>query len=249
MSARVDSYPEGDIAMAPGAFRRTAIEEEAEDRLRRCGYLALRDISCEISEGVARLRGHLPTRYLKQVAQAIVTEVEGVVVVMNQIEVIASGNDSPIGRGDGSRRSALVPTESSSEAQAEPPTRKEPRTMLVLGRKVHETITIGDKIRITVLRVSGNRAWLGVEAPENIAVIREELFGPNDGHSGAGEPTVPRPPGVRATDNEPLWGRSRHETGRGLGPRLPRSPSARRCGRSRKDPRRQGSRRPRRRNS
>ena len=128
MSARVDSCPEGDIAMASGAIRRTTIEEEAEDRLRRSGYLALRDISCEVREGIARLRGRLPTHYVKQVAQAIVAKVEGVVVVMNQIEVTASGNDLPIGRADGSRGSALVPTEFSSEAQVEPPTRKERRT-------------------------------------------------------------------------------------------------------------------------
>ena len=104
MSARVDSNPEADIALASGTIRRTTIEEEAEDRLRRSGYLKLRDISCEVRESVARLRGRLPTHYLKQVAQAIVAEVEGVVVVMNQIDVIASGNDSRSGRGEGSRR-------------------------------------------------------------------------------------------------------------------------------------------------
>ncbi|GEM_PF-967503 len=230
MSARVDSYLEGDIAMASGAIRRTTIEEEAEDRLRRSGYLALRDISCEVREGVARLRGRLPTHYLKQVAQAIVAEVEGVVVVMNQIKVIASGKDSPIGRSDGSRRRALVPTESSSEAQAEPPTRNEPRTMLVLGRNVHETITISDNIRITVLRVSGNRVRLGVEAPENVNVIREELFGPGDAGREAGEQPIPRSPVSRGTDGEPLQGRSRREPRRGQGLRLSRSPGARPCG-------------------
>jgi carbon storage regulator len=93
-----------------------------------------------------------------------------------------------------SRLRTAVPTETFTEAPVESATRKEPQTMLVLGRKVKETITMGDKIRITVLRVSGNRAWLGIEAPENIAVIREELFGPDDGYSGAGEPTVPRLP-------------------------------------------------------
>jgi carbon storage regulator CsrA len=113
---------------------------------------------------------------------------------MNQIEVISSENDAPIERDDGSRRSSSVSTEPSSEAQAEPATKKEPRTMLVLGRKVNETITMGDKIRITVLRVSGSRAWLGIEAPEDIAVMREELLGPDDGYQEAGEPTVPQPP-------------------------------------------------------
>jgi carbon storage regulator len=172
-----------------------------------------------------------------------------VVVVMNQIEVIASGNDLPIGRGDGSRRSALVPTESSSGAQAEPPTRKGPRTMLVLGSEGHETITISDNIRITVLRVSGNRVRLGIEAPENVDVIREELFGPGDAGPEAGGPPIPPSPDGRGTGGEPLQGRSRRAPRLGHGLRLPRSPGARPCGRSRRDPRRQGIRGPRHRNS
>src|SRR5262245_37096858 len=123
--------------MASGAIGRTTTEEAAEDRLRRSGDRALRAIACEVRAGVVGLRGRLPARDLQQAAQAIVTEVEGVVVVMNPIEVIAFEHDTPIGRCDGSRRSALVPTGSSCEAQAETRTRKEPRTMLVLARKVH----------------------------------------------------------------------------------------------------------------
>jgi carbon storage regulator len=208
MSARVDPYPEGDIATPPGAILQSTIEEEAEDRLRRSSYLALRDIVCEVREGVAQLRGRLPSHYLKQVAQAIVAEVGGVAVVMNQIEVTASGNGSPTGHG------ALVPTESSSEAQAEPPIRKEPRTMLVLGRKVRETITISDNIRITVLRICGNQVQLGVEAPENIKIIRQELSGSGDADPEVGEPTVPRSPYGKETAGEPVRDSSRRESRR-----------------------------------
>jgi hypothetical protein len=50
--------------MASGAFDRTTIREQAEDCLRRYGYLTLRDISGENSEGVGRLRGCLTTHYL-----------------------------------------------------------------------------------------------------------------------------------------------------------------------------------------
>ncbi len=78
--------------------------------------------------------------------------------------------------------------------------------MLVLGRKVHETITISDNIRITVLRVSGDRVRLGVEAPENVKVIRQELFGPGDPGPEAGEPPIPLSPDGRGTDGEPLQG-------------------------------------------
>ena len=121
--------------------------------------------------------------------------------------------------------------------------------MLVLGRKVHETITISDNIRITVLRVSGDRVRFGVEAPEKVKVIRQELFGPGDAVPEAGEPPVPRSPDGRGTDGEPLQGRSHGEPRRGQGLRSPRSSEVRRCGWVRKAPRRQGLRGPRRRNS
>ena len=47
--------------------------------------------------------------------------------------------------------------------------------MLVLSRKVGERILLGDKIRITVVRVSGGGVRLGIEAPSDVAVVREEV--------------------------------------------------------------------------
>ena len=47
--------------------------------------------------------------------------------------------------------------------------------MLVLSRKVGERILLGDQIRITVVRVSGGGVRLGIEAPSDIAVVREEV--------------------------------------------------------------------------
>jgi carbon storage regulator len=47
--------------------------------------------------------------------------------------------------------------------------------MLVLSRKVGERILIGDDIRITVVRVSGGGVRIGVEAPAEKVVVREEL--------------------------------------------------------------------------
>ena len=47
--------------------------------------------------------------------------------------------------------------------------------MLVLSRKEGERILIGDDIRVTVVRLSGGGVRLGIEAPPEAAIIREEL--------------------------------------------------------------------------
>lgn len=47
--------------------------------------------------------------------------------------------------------------------------------MLVLSRKVGERILIGDKIAVTVVRVGPGIVRLGVEAPHELSIIREEL--------------------------------------------------------------------------
>jgi carbon storage regulator len=47
--------------------------------------------------------------------------------------------------------------------------------MLVLSRKESERIRLGDSIVVTVVRVSGDKVRLGIEAPSNVLVLREEL--------------------------------------------------------------------------
>lgn len=47
--------------------------------------------------------------------------------------------------------------------------------MLVLSRKTGERILLGDDIRITVVRISGGGVRLGIEAPADVAVVREEV--------------------------------------------------------------------------
>lgn len=47
--------------------------------------------------------------------------------------------------------------------------------MLVLSRKVGERIWIGDDIAVTVVRITGGGVRLGIEAPSEMPVIREEL--------------------------------------------------------------------------
>ena len=47
--------------------------------------------------------------------------------------------------------------------------------MLVLSRKVGERIQLGDQITVTLVKIQGNTVRLGIEAPPNMAVVREEL--------------------------------------------------------------------------
>lgn len=47
--------------------------------------------------------------------------------------------------------------------------------MLILTRRIGETIMIGDDIEITVLNIQGNEARLGIHAPINVSVDREEV--------------------------------------------------------------------------
>lgn len=48
--------------------------------------------------------------------------------------------------------------------------------MLVLTRKPHESLAIGDNIEITVLGVKGNQVQIGIDAPNDICILREELI-------------------------------------------------------------------------
>lgn len=48
--------------------------------------------------------------------------------------------------------------------------------MLILTRKIGESLLIGDEVEITVLSVRGSQVKLGVNAPKDIAVHREEIY-------------------------------------------------------------------------
>lgn len=49
--------------------------------------------------------------------------------------------------------------------------------MLVLTRKKEQKIHIGTDIKITVLKIQGNQVSIGIEAPKNMQIVREELVG------------------------------------------------------------------------
>ena len=64
--------------------------------------------------------------------------------------------------------------------------------MLVLSRKTHQRIRLGDAIVVTVVGVGGDRVKLGIEAPTDIRVLRDELKDASD------------PPGERPTSLAPI---------------------------------------------
>ncbi|EJD6367375.1 carbon storage regulator CsrA [Providencia rettgeri] len=48
--------------------------------------------------------------------------------------------------------------------------------MLILTRRINEEVMIGDDIKIRILGVKGNQVRIGIEAPEDVSVHREEIY-------------------------------------------------------------------------
>lgn len=70
--------------------------------------------------------------------------------------------------------------------------------MLILTRRVGETLIIGDSINVTVLGVKGNQVRLGINAPRDVNVHREEVFQRSHGEGESSE--LPKPPSGKADD-------------------------------------------------
>jgi carbon storage regulator len=66
--------------------------------------------------------------------------------------------------------------------------------MLILTRRVGETVMIGNEVTVTVLGVKGNQVRIGVNAPKDVAVHREEIYErikrEQDQDSGMSAPTA-----------------------------------------------------------
>lgn len=75
--------------------------------------------------------------------------------------------------------------------------------MLILTRRVGESVVIGEDVTVTVLGVKGNQVRIGINAPKTVAVHREEIFeriksgrpadggAPADDHNGAPREHLP----------------------------------------------------------
>lgn len=57
--------------------------------------------------------------------------------------------------------------------------------MLILTRRAGETVMIGNDVTITVLGVKGNQVRIGINAPKDVAVHREEIYERIQGEQGA----------------------------------------------------------------
>ena len=71
--------------------------------------------------------------------------------------------------------------------------------MLILTRRVGESVVIGEDVTVTVLGVKGNQVRIGINAPKHVAVHREEIFerikngrGPGDGAAPTKDEPAPR---------------------------------------------------------
>jgi len=69
--------------------------------------------------------------------------------------------------------------------------------MLILTRRVGETLMIGDNVTVTVLGVKGNQVRVGINAPKDVAVHREEIYEriKHEEESGSTGAAMPRPDG------------------------------------------------------
>jgi osmotically-inducible protein OsmY len=71
-----------------------AVPAEAQSRLRTSNYGELHLVSCEFHEGLLTLRGHVSSFHLKQLAQTLVRDLDGVGEINNRLEVAEPRNNN-----------------------------------------------------------------------------------------------------------------------------------------------------------
>ena len=59
--------------------------------------------------------------------------------------------------------------------------------MLILSRRIGETIVVSDNIFVTILRITGNQIRIGIDAPREVSVHREEVYQPDTARKGVAD--------------------------------------------------------------
>jgi carbon storage regulator len=62
--------------------------------------------------------------------------------------------------------------------------------MLVLSRKLGQRFQIGQEVRVTIVKIDRNSVRIGIEAPEDVTVYREEIAPAESSHAPASRPAV-----------------------------------------------------------
>ena len=65
--------------------------------------------------------------------------------------------------------------------------------MLVLGRRVGQSVSIGEGIKVRIVRLRGNRVGLGIIAPPEVSILRGELTGSDEAEETSPPPDPGRP--------------------------------------------------------
>lgn len=73
--------------------------------------------------------------------------------------------------------------------------------MLVLSRKVDESILIGDDIEIVLLRIQGGQCRVGIRAPRNVRISRSEIYEEFKGRHASASNGTPPCPGLGALES------------------------------------------------
>jgi carbon storage regulator len=73
--------------------------------------------------------------------------------------------------------------------------------MLILSRRTGESIRIGDEVMITVLQTKGGQVKIGIDAPRDVAVHREEIYLRMKGEMNRQVATAPASEGCKAADD------------------------------------------------
>ena len=76
------------VRQAASKIAHASVSELAQERLLGTGHAELGQLICEHDSGILRLRGQLPNYYMKQLAQELLRDLEGVDQIVNAVEVI-----------------------------------------------------------------------------------------------------------------------------------------------------------------